>query len=320
MKQTILLKIILTTLSTLLLSITTISASLAAPGPLFTVVAAGNTLTVTPTANHYYPAMGVKLASAGHTVGGCTPHGNGFCLFAASNTVPKALTLAGPNSNVQGTVCLNGSAHYSCQTFNIKSTLCAPGGTCRVFASSSRQDGAMMPSAPIPNHTYVPGIAGGDSICQALANNAALGGIWKAWISGGSGGTIIDAKDNINYDATITYHLVGTGALLANPGELLITNTINLATNLNRDETGAILTTNASAYTGSLEDGTANIVNRRCNLIPPGTPGVDDWTYAGAVNLAGVGNYNNINSGWTDTGIQTPCNQNRRLWCFEVPM
>lgn len=85
----------------------------ASPGPLFTVQANAGTMTVTPTLNRYYPSMGVKLTS-GHTVSGCQMDSNGYCIFDASKENPKVLTLAGEGTAIQGTVCLNGPAQYSC--------------------------------------------------------------------------------------------------------------------------------------------------------------------------------------------------------------
>jgi hypothetical protein len=295
MKQT-LLKIIMTTLSTFVLSFMAIGTSIAAPGPLFKVVAAGNTLTVTPTLNHYYPAMGIKLTS-GHTIGGCTPHGNGYCLFAASNTSPKALTLAGPTSNVQGTVCLNGSAQYSCQKINVKKAGCVMGNTCRVFLSSGAYTGDLQSAG-----SGADGIDGGNNICQALANLAGLGGTWKAWLSTDLP-MQVNARDNINYDSGITYVLAGSKIVVANPGGLL---NQNLSNRINETEQGVTAPVGNSVWTGTGADG---------NLL---TPTCQGWTN-GSAGLGNRGSYNtNLMPVWTG-GLSDNCTLSAvRLYCFET--
>jgi hypothetical protein len=90
------------------------NVSFSGTGKLFSAVFNGNTLTITPTANNYYPSMGIKFTS-NTTVSGCTPSSNGFCLFAASPQSPKTLLLSGTANMIKGTGCLSGPAEYSCQ-------------------------------------------------------------------------------------------------------------------------------------------------------------------------------------------------------------
>jgi hypothetical protein len=276
------------------------SLSFAVPGPLFTVADNGTQLTVSPTSNHYYPSMGIKLTSQGNSVGGCTPHANGFCLFAASNTSPKVLTLAGPRANnLAGIICLNGPAHYSCQNFSIKCSL--PGGTCRVFTSSSRYRGDMFPHP-------VSGILGGNQICQNLANTARLGGTWKAWLSSSS----INARDNIQYNSTLTYVRARSGLTVAKPGRLIPNSPppqFILENSLNEDENGnTVLNPFAPlVWTGTDVFG-QKIPGRNCS----------DWTSIGA-DTAIFGSHIATEPLWTNTAFAT-CNiVILPIFCFEVP-
>lgn len=55
--------------------------------------ASGSELIVTPVIpNHTYSSIGVKINTPGYNLTGCTPIANGYCLFSASNTIPKTIT------------------------------------------------------------------------------------------------------------------------------------------------------------------------------------------------------------------------------------
>mgnify|MGYP000362647696 CR=1 FL=1 len=129
-----------------------LSNALANTGKLFTITQAGSDLTITPTANHYYPSMGITFTS-NHSATGCSPYANGFCLFAASKQKPATLSLANNTGTINGQVCLNGQARYSCQRFSITASGGNPpapmaqcqgtGGACRVFVTAVLTGGDM---------------------------------------------------------------------------------------------------------------------------------------------------------------------------------
>ena len=56
------------------------------------------TLMITPAVpNHVYPSIGIKINTPGYTLGSfglnCSPNSNGFCLFSASQSQPKTISL-----------------------------------------------------------------------------------------------------------------------------------------------------------------------------------------------------------------------------------
>ncbi|ARB90967.1 immunoglobulin I-set domain protein [Legionella longbeachae] len=52
--------------------------------------------------NHFYHAAGIKINKPGYFIAGCTPIGNGYCLFPVSNTDVKAITISKNFSSDQG--------------------------------------------------------------------------------------------------------------------------------------------------------------------------------------------------------------------------
>jgi Protein of unknown function (DUF1554) len=271
--------------------------SMAASGPLFTLTAIGNQLIIKPNANHYYPSMGIKLTSA-HTVGNCTPHANGFCLFSASNKAPKTLIVTGPIGKETGIICLSGPAQYSCQRFSLipncltSTSLCtASNGTCRVFVSSLTHNGQLG------------GIAGANNMCQRLADAACLGGNWNAWLSDAS----TNARDNIGYNGTITYVRAANPMVIVAPQErLLDTATNNLNTTIALDEIGNVAS--RFVWTGTSSDGTAN--GQDCS----------NWTSGNIAQTGQVGDSSTINSNWTVQGLARVCSLSLSgLYCFEAP-
>ena len=77
----------------------TITLCLNGNGPLscqnYTVSALN--LSITPVANHTYPAAGIKINTPGYTPTGCTPNPNGYCLFAAGNAQPANIHVSAKN-------------------------------------------------------------------------------------------------------------------------------------------------------------------------------------------------------------------------------
>lgn len=265
-------------------------STFADPGTLFSIVAGGSTLQISPTVDRYYPSMGIKLDS-NTSLSGCTTSSNGYCIFPAGKGSPRTITLGGPTNNVSGTVCLNGPGRASCERFSFASSLCNNmNKVCRVFISSQEYDGNLG------------GTSGGDQKCQALANAANLGGTWKAWLSTSS----IDASVNINYADDITYALAATGATIANPGNLLKTGTpdfIDLLSTINIDENGAV-DNFFNAWTGTRSDGTQDSTN------------CQGWTVNVAAQTGLVGDPGFANFQWTGNNIPN-CSTTEKIYCFE---
>lgn len=117
-------KILLNTIALLTLIGTQLSFS--GPGLLFTLSSIGSTLTIrTVVPNHTYPAAGIKIVTPGYRIGAtenttpCTAIDNGYCLFRVSDTVPKSITISGPDETKKISIilCLNGTGELSCQRY-----------------------------------------------------------------------------------------------------------------------------------------------------------------------------------------------------------
>jgi Protein of unknown function (DUF1554) len=279
-----------------LLALGFVNSSYALPGPLFSVTAKGNQLSIKPIANHYYPSMGIKVTSS-HTVTGCTAHANGFCLFAASNTMPKLLSLAGPDGTLSGVICMNGPAQYSCQKFSVNRSFSCKGldNACRVFVSSSASNGNLG------------GIAGANNTCQIRADSAVLGGSWRAWLSTST----VNARDNIQYDDNTSYVLAATGAVIAPPGVLVADNGATpLSNDINLDENG-MAPASFFVWTGTLTDGTKFIGAH---------PNCSNWTSPSGAIGGQYGRNDESDNQWTINAAEFGCNTtNLHLYCFEIP-
>ena len=163
----------------------------------------------------------------------------------------------------------------------------------RVFVSSTAQ----MPAFG--------GLAGGDAICQGLANTAALGGSWVAYLSTST----VDAKDRLSTLLVRGYTLVdGTVVFNApfNPQSAL--------GNINLHETGAVasnLGLLGQVQTGTDEDGKFG-----------GGTSCTDWTSnAGAGLYVGAHSWHNdptnAASEWGFFG-NGGCAFARPIYCFEL--
>ena len=87
-------------------------------GLFFNVTGTSSGLNITTTIpNHVYPAAGIKLNTPGAKItGGCTPNGNGYCIFSVSiDTSAAMIGTTGASSTLSTTLCLNGKGPLSCQ-------------------------------------------------------------------------------------------------------------------------------------------------------------------------------------------------------------
>ncbi|MDP1602248.1 MAG: DUF1554 domain-containing protein [Legionella sp.] len=259
------------------------------PGPLFSTDITPNSITITPTAQHYYPSMGIRITTPGVTVGGCIPHSNGYCLFDASNTAPRTLTLTGSPGSVQGIICLNGQAELSCQRFSQNSMgTCQTGSPsrCGVFVRSAVQNGAMG------------GLTGANALCQATATANTFPGVWRAWLSTNT----VNASTNILYNSSVSYvRATDISTVVAPPGTLLS----GSLTAAPLTETAGVPVPN-QMFTGTLFNGT----NSGINCI--------SWTSSagGVTGTYGVSVSGSID--WTQN-FTIGCGSLIHLYCFEVP-
>lgn len=157
----------------------------------------------------------------------------------------------------------------------------------RVFVSSTRHKGNMAPTG---------GLAGGDAICQGLADNAALGGTWTAWLSTDS----VDARDRISDHP---YFLVD-GVTQVATGVADLTDGV-LNNSIEQTEFGAI-TMDKVVWTGTSSTGLAALSN--CQNWTTSAP----FGPIGAIGLANVAS----NGSWTNDRTEG-CFFEQRLYCFE---
>lgn len=156
----------------------------------------------------------------------------------------------------------------------------------RVFVSSDMHNGALG------------GLDGGDAKCQALADKAALGGTWRAWLGDGK----VGPKDHLAHSA-VPYMVVGGPQIAANWDDLVDG---KLTEPIDHDENGATLDMNAplGVKTGAGPDGTT---------LPMHCLG---WTSESGTDYSATGKATDIGTTWSQEGGH-PCAALDRLYCFE---
>ena len=142
------------------LGLTLSQNSFAATGLFFEVTTSDSNLTIRTTIpNHTYPAAGIRVNTTGYSLAasdsGCTPAGNGLCLFTVSDTAPATIKLSGPEGDVSVTICLNGQGPLSCQ--NYTAHLIPFTSTSYIFITPDAHNGDFG------------GVLGADAVCQAKA-------------------------------------------------------------------------------------------------------------------------------------------------------
>ena len=159
-----------------------------------------------------------------------------------------------------------------------------PGPSKRVFVSSTTTDGMRG------------GLVGGDAICQALADDARLGGTWLAWLSETNGDSVATRFTQ----SADPYVLVG-GAQIAADWAALIDGAIDVP--INRDENGDPISSEILfVWTGTSAMGTGV------------SPCCEDWTTTSSGAAKGMTDATDAK--WSfNTGMN--CSELAHLYCFE---
>lgn len=145
------------------------------------------------------------------------------------------------------------------------------------------------------------GLEAADEICQTLAGNAGLPGIYKAWLSSDQ----ISAAGRLSH-AEIPYILT-TGEMVADNWNDLADGSIQ--TSISRDENTS-LPSYSSVWTNTLPDGGNSPYD--CGFFhSPGT-----WVNASNYGLGKIGSLLASDSSWTNKGFAL-CNAFLGLYCFE---
>lgn len=229
-----------------------------------------------------------KLLKQGATKGACAEGCPGGQKACGSGCIPV------------GDCCVDDDCTGTdfCQNGVCIALSCGNGGACTVFQTSAAFDGGQ-----------IGGLAGGDAKCQQAADNADLGGTFKAWLSFG-----LDTPETrfTNLDKTGPYRLVANGSDGSNPPPKVADNFADLFTcgsgacldnAIIRDENGVTMPSNQGVWTGTEENGSA--AGDTCS----------GWT---STLVNGLGGLNSATTGlWTDFGVTAPCTVPSGLYCFQ---
>ena len=176
---------------------------------------------------------------------------------------------------------------------------CAP-STLNVFITSTTYDGSFGNSKKFNNSETTLEVVTADSLCQARADAASLGGTWVALISDDTSNAF-DRLINCNDKAWVM--LSGPPNVIAHSKADLFDGVLDQAINV--DEFGNNVGNNF-VWTGTKPDGTAELSNN-CN----------NWTSAKQFHRGYRGRSNYAGPVWIHYGVGN-CNQPRHLYCFEI--
>ncbi len=310
----------------IILVITSVSFA-ANKGLLFDVTANNPNLTIRPNVDFYYPSAGIKITSPGFTLQNqgqdCTLSASGYCLFAASPTQPKTLTVAG-DGQLTFQLCTNGDGPLNCQNYekDFRRALECTGDnpTCFVMVSKNLVDGAMnvtTPSgAPSVSSCNQTGIDKADCICSIEGPAANEGrGTWRAWLGLRNVG---NPRERLNL-------LSGTSAF---PDAAIW---VSLETSQVIYPNWGVLGPDISNYPDALNpiSPTAPTVNTGGFNRPGDTPSsffadtCNEWTSNDSANSVDPGNPQGLNAAnneldsWNDS-ILLDCATSRPIYCTEV--
>lgn len=143
----------------------------------------------------------------------------------------------------------------------------------------------------------LPGVEGGDEICQGLAAEAHLPApeSFVAWLSDSG----VDARDRLTLE-DVAWRRVDHVRVADSKTDLIDGTNLN---SLHVDETGSYVATNVLAATGTLADGTYE--GASC----------EGWTAAPATNVRS-GFASRLRSGAWTAGAGSSCSIAKRLYCF----
>ena len=155
-----------------------------------------------------------------------------------------------------------------------------------VFLTSSTHDGNLG------------GFAGADNICQDLASNAGLPGIYMAWISTPAGSPATSfSKCRCDYK-------LPSGDIIANSWQDLTDQ--DLDSPIIQDETGSKVGAIFEVWTATAPDGTVAI---------PSAINCSNWTSNNEGDSGIWGLASSTDTQWTDNNLH-PCDFLKRLYCF----
>ena len=154
----------------------------------------------------------------------------------------------------------------------------------------------------VTSQTYQGNLGGADEAdakCQACADVAEIGGVWKAWICSS---TTSATERLTHFDENYVRAVDGT--IIANNWSDLTDGSLDNAILKNENGVEVI----DYVWTGCYDDGTY-VVAYCC----------DDWNSNDGLSSGPTGTSNVTTNGWTYAGTSRGCSGSRRLYCFEEP-
>lgn len=142
------------------------------------------------------------------------------------------------------------------------------------------------------------GLAGADAWCQSQANQASLGGSWKAWLSD----SLTSASSRLSHYSG-PYKLVDGSTTVANSWNTLISGNLSHIINMDQFKADA---SSIVTWTNTNADGTINSTTNNCS----------SWTSQSSALSGNSGQSGFADSQWTKFNSST-CNSYRPLYCFE---
>jgi hypothetical protein len=164
----------------------------------------------------------------------------------------------------------------------------------RVFVTSGNWSGDLQDEGGGTD-----GLSGADSLCNAAASNAGLGGSWVAWLSTQATGPTAATRAVDRIHDVSPWVLVDGVTVAVSSFDQLASGA--LGASIDEDETGAPSTNHV--WTGTNGDMTAG---NECN----------DWTSSSPINIGLYGLASDADVSWTEQSNYS-CAASFSLYCFE---
>ncbi len=142
------------------------------------------------------------------------------------------------------------------------------------------------------------GLIGADAHCQRIADQQALGGTYRAWLS-----DALESPSTRFVHGTRDYELLD-GTLIAEGWADLVDGSLRAGISITEDE--SIAFDPIEVWTNTRADGTAVDASVSC----------EGWTSAEGLPAGGFGDSTEVDQAWTHRD-GTNCNTWLRLYCFE---
>lgn len=155
------------------------------------------------------------------------------------------------------------------------------------------------------------GLDGADTKCQASADNAKLGGTWKAWLSDST----TSAASRLTHNTGPYKTLISGDIYIANNWDSLIDGSpLDVGVGIAADEFWNLKWYSYNVWSNTDIKGDINT-----RPVIPGTGNCSNWTSSSNSDSGRTGYATGESPGWSDAPslYHQPCNASMRLYCFE---